>query len=389
MNLLNRAISILSGILLSTTSYSQNDSCHLKISLLTCSPGEELYSVFGHSALRVIDQTAKTDIIFNYGTFDFDDPDFYIKFVKGKLLYYVSVENFSDFQYSYNLENRSIIEQELKLPCAEKEKLFEAFRINSLEQNKYYPYHFFFDNCSTRLRDIVAKNTEDSVSFKLFIENPPPSFRDMIHVYLEKGGHYWSEFGIDLLLASRIDRKVINEEAMFLPDYLLKGFDSAVIRQSPLVKSKKLILPLAHKVGAEEKTSLFTPLAVTTMLLLIGIIFSFIRAKWAQNFLDIFDIGYFLILGFIGCFILFMWFGTSHDLCADNYNLLWAIPSHLFIAFFILKKKPFIRKYFAFSAIICLVVTVAWSFIPQGMNSAFLPLVLLSGIRSAGRALKK
>lgn len=102
-----------------------------------------MYSIFGHSAYRVIDRLAQTDIIFNYGTFDFEDPDFYIKFVRGKPLYFVSRQRFKDFIYSYNLENRSIIEQELDLTCIEKHKLYEALQVNAIEENKYYHYQFF------------------------------------------------------------------------------------------------------------------------------------------------------------------------------------------------------------------------------------------------------
>src|SRR5688500_1732759 len=138
-------LTILLSVFISTTLFSQIDTCNTRITLLTCGPGEELYSLFGHSALRVTDATG-LDIIFNYGTFDFDDPQFYVKFVKGKLLYFVSTERFSDFRRSYQYENRSIIEQDLHLTCEERQRLFDALRINAREENKYYAYEFLFDN---------------------------------------------------------------------------------------------------------------------------------------------------------------------------------------------------------------------------------------------------
>ncbi|MGB4844981.1 MAG: DUF4105 domain-containing protein, partial [Ferruginibacter sp.] len=129
---------------------SAQDSSRLRISLLTCTPGEELYSTFGHSAYRVIDSTSLTDIVYNYGTFNFDDDGFYLKFVQGKLLYYVSAEYFTDFKYLYQSTNRGITEQVLNLSAAEKISMQRFLNNNLKEENKYYKYDFFFDNCTTR-----------------------------------------------------------------------------------------------------------------------------------------------------------------------------------------------------------------------------------------------
>lgn len=379
-------ISLLLIVLCCATSFSQSDSCKLKISLLTCGPGEELYSVFGHTAIRVKDD-ANFDIIYNYGTFDFEDPDFYTKFVKGKLLYFVSAENFGSFMEEYRLENRSVIEQELNMSCEEKEKLFNALRVNSREENKYYEYQYLFDNCSTRPRDIIVQNFNETVSFRNILPEPRPSFRDLIQENLDRGKLYWSEFGIDLLLASRIDRKVSNLEAMFLPDFLMMGFDSATIEDHKVVSNKKVLLrsiPAQH-----ENDCWFTPLVFTMILMITGLVLTFFRTGWGEKAGNIFDIAYFLILGLVGCFMLFMWFGTDHELCRDNYNISWALPTHLVMSFFVLKKKPFVKKYFAFTAILSLLILVSILILPQEMNTAFLPLILLSAIRSAYRSLKK
>ncbi len=177
-------------LLASFTSVIAKDSCRLHISLLTCSPGEELYSTFGHTALRVKDNTTGSDIVFNYGTFEFG-PDFYTKFIKGQLRYFLSIENFADFAYSYQYESRSIQEQVLQLSCVEKEKLFTALQINAQEENKYYQYDFLFDNCTTRAKDIVARNTASPVVFNNILPADVPTFRNQIHYYLNKGGQYW------------------------------------------------------------------------------------------------------------------------------------------------------------------------------------------------------
>ncbi len=381
---LKRAVAILLCVFSSLSLFSQDDSCNLKISLLTCGPGEDLYSIWGHSAIRVKVANSGTDVIFNYGTFDFEDPDFYTKFTKGKLLYYVSVEDFERFMYSYQLENRSVIEQELRLTCEEKERLFNALRTNAREENKYYKYQFLFDNCSTRLRDIVVTNNDDSVSFKRILPVEAPTFRNMIHANLDHSKHYWSKFGIDLALASRIDRKVANAEAMFLPDYLMMGFDSSVSKDGSLVLNKKTIL--RHVQIGEGSDSGITPIMATIAILLMGIILLFTRS---QKIANVFDITYFLLLGLVGSFMLFMWFGTDHELCRDNYNLLWALPTHLIAVFYVQKNARFKKIYFGATAVLALVVLLFWKVLPQELNIAFLPLILLAGIRSAYRALKK
>ena len=365
---------------------AQNDSCNLKVSLLTCGPGEDLYSIFGHSALRVKDESKNIDVIFNYGTFDFEDPDFYVKFVRGKLLYFVSAERFGDFIRSYSYENRWVAEQVLTLTCSEKTKLFEALRVNAQEENKYYLYEFLFDNCSTRLIDMVRSSADDSVHVKRIIPSDAPTFRNMLHDYLNRSEKYWSKFGIDLLLGSRIDRKVKNEEAMFLPDYLMKGFDSSLIRGSTLVGSKKTILE------ADERTAngfSISPLIVTCLLLVGGVLLTTFRNARTIKALLFFDRFLFFVLGVMGCLMMFMWYGTDHELCRNNYNLYWAIPTHLIAAFLVGSNKPIVRKYFTLTAIVTGVFVLSWLFLPQGMNNAFFPLVLLAAIRSLHRALNK
>lgn len=379
-------------------SYSQADSCNLRISLLTCSPGDDLYSTFGHSALRVTDHTSGLDIIYNYGTFDFDDPDFYLKFARGRLLYYVSVEAYLDFMYAYRMENRGIIEQDLRLSCAEKHQLFEALKINALENNKYYHYEFLFDNCTTRLREMIGNHTKGLV-FNNILQSPPLTFRDMLHDYLDQGRQYWSKLGIDLLLGNGIDRSPSNKEAMFLPDYLMKGFDSALVNGEPLVTGKRILLaqldpdtgqPLAPGAAVPSVAAdwLTQPLTATTALLVLGILITLFGGTRLAKLLAVLDTGFFMLIGGIGLLLLMMWFSTEHVLCANNYNLLWAWPLHLPAAFFMYRKK-WMRFYFRVSAVYYTGLLLTWPLIPQGMNLAFLPVVLLITIRCIHLSFKK
>ncbi len=354
------------------------DSCNLKLSLLTCSPGEELYSTFGHSAIRATDRQNGTDIIFNYGTFQFDD-DFYVKFVRGKLLYMVTVENFADFAAQYRFESRSIQEQMLQLSCAEKEQLYAALLTNSKEENRHYRYDFLFDNCSTRLRDMVAKNTNSGVHFANILPKDVPTFRNLLYTYLNNGGQHWSKFGIDLLLGSRLDKKVTNEQAMFLPDYLLKGFDNATVNNQHLVTKTQTILSMPSPI---KGSSFFQPMVVFSLLLLLMIILSFVPNSGVQRAVTVFDAVFFAILGLIGCLLIFMWTATDHVLCKDNYNLLWALPTHLLAAPFLRQRSKFIHYYLLATIIIQAFLVISWIFLPQQFNLAFLPIVLLILLRS-------
>lgn len=346
--------------------------------MLTCAPGKELYSTFGHTALRVKDEQRGTDYVFNYGTFEFG-PDFYTGFIRGKLLYFLSVQDFSDFVYEYQLQSRSIQQQVLQLNCNEKQKLYTALQVNAEEQNRYYRYDFLFDNCTTRAGDIVTRNTNSPVVFKNILPKYHPTFRDLIHGYLDRGHQYWSKLGIDILLGAKLDRKVSNHEAMFLPDYLLKGFDSASLSGHSLVMSPQTILQMPSPL---KDKSFFTPAVVFVLLLVIVVGISFIPLNGARVAISVFDFLFFFILGLAGLLLLFMWFGTDHKVCQNNYNLLWALPTNVVMAFFVHSKKQWVKTYFNIVFWLSLVLALAWFFLPQQMNIALLPVVLLIIYRS-------
>ena len=374
---MKKLLLLLSLCFITTFSFAQ-DSCNLHISLLTCAPGAELYATFGHTALRVQDATAGTDLVFNYGTFEFG-PDFYTKFIRGKLLYFLSVEDFNDFVFLYQSDSRSIQEQELQLSCEEKENLFSALQVNAKKENRYYRYDFLFDNCTTRAGDIVVNNTNSPVFFKNILPAEAPSFRDLIHSYLDAGHQYWSKLGIDILLGVRVDRKVSNREAMFLPDYLFKGFDNAVINKRPLVNASKTILEMPSSLNDK---SFFNPAFVFSLLLVAILGISLSKKQWAKKVLNAFDFFFFLFLGLTGLLILFMWFGTDHKVCQDNFSLLWALPSHLVMAFFVNSKRQWPKKYFQVIFWLTIALAATWFFLPQQMNDALIPILLLLIYRS-------
>ena len=356
------------------------DSCHYRISLLTCTPGRELYSTFGHSALRITDSESNIDIIFNYGTFDFDDPNFYSKFTRGKLLYFVSVNRFDNFVQEYTYEQRGIMEQVIHLSCQDREKLFDALRENAKEENKFYKYDFIHDNCTTRLRDIVFKNTTGTLQTKNIRPGQGVTFRNLIHEYLNKSYQYWSKLGIDILLGSPVDKKITNSEAMFLPDYLLKGFDSTSVDGEPLVSEKKEIL---KSTLPPDKSPLLSPFAIFAILFLMIALLSFV--KNTNKFFAVFDFILFFFSGALGILILFMWLGTDHPECRNNFNLAWAFPFHIVTVFLIYRKRDWLRYYFFANAFLLFLLLIFWIWLPQEMNNAQVPIICILFLRSIVR----
>lgn len=374
-------ISILANLQISI--YAQ-DTSHLRISLLTCTPGEELYSTFGHSAFRVTDSSKAfndswRDVVYNYGTFNFDDNGFYIKFTRGKLLYFVSAEYFNDFKELYQSTNRGITEQVLNLTAAEKISIQQFLNNNLKEENKYYKYDFFFDNCTTRLRDILKKQ-HDSSFCRVAVMPAGSRFRQAIHQYLDKNNKDWSKLGIDILLGRRCDRVMTAEQMQFLPDNLMKSLDSS---DHKMVLSSQNLYAINNE---NAKGSLFTPLVVFSLLAIIIILLGYSENKWAQVFLNGFDGLFFFLVGVLGIILLFMWFGTDHSMTKDNFNLLWAWPPHAIMAFFVNSRKSLVQKYFMFTAVTLLLVLLSWFFLPQQMNNGLISLVLLLIYRSIKRS---
>jgi len=395
---MKRTVFIILFFLCSISGFAQadKDSCTLEISLLTCAPGTDLYSIFGHTAIRVLDRTRGMDIVYNYGTFDDTDPLFYLKFSRGIMRYSLSADTFENFLPEYQFEHRAIVAQVLNLNCAEKKQLYEALRTNTLEENRLYDYHFHTDNCTTRAARIIESNTSDSLIYKNILpvnssvvqppanssmSGPGLSFRDMIHEYLDKQEAKWSEFGIDLFLGANLDAKVTNVEAIhFLPDYLFKGMDSAYTGNKKMVSEKQILLNFPEK---DSSRNGLTPFVVFLFLFLLTTLLIFFRSRpYIGRTLMIFDIIFFSLLGLFGILMASMWLGRVDDVCRKNINILWALPTHLIIVFFIRKKTAWIKYYFLTTAILALLLLAGFPWWFQRMNIAVVPILLLIIFRS-------
>jgi hypothetical protein len=356
-------------LLFSFKSYSQQDSAtHLQISVITCAPGNDLYSIFGHTAIRIIDSTNHTDLFYNYGTFDFSDPDFYSKFVRGKLNYFLNIDNANDFFASYLQEGRTIYEQILHLTNQQKQTI-QQYLINNLSgNNKYYKYDFLFDNCTTRARDVLTKNTGFTSNWQLVAQGT--TFRNMLYQYLDSAGACWSKLGIDILLGSKIDVPVTMEQSTFLPDYFMHSVDSFNTKNIFVADRKKY----EASIPATEKDN-HQPLIIFSFLAVIVVALANIKHKVIQTIFRYYAIFIVFVTGLLGCLLLFMWFGTDHKSCAANYNLLWALPTNIIACFLVNKKTNYAKNYFLIGLVISGLTVVFWFLLPQQFNVALFPFV--------------
>lgn len=346
-----------------------------RISLLTCSPGVELYSLFGHSAMRVKDPQKNIDVVFNYGTFSFNE-DFYFNFAMGRLNYSLSVSSMKGFLRSYEMEGRGVIEQVLNLDSASKQKVFNFLDWNNEPQNREYLYDFFYDNCSSRLRDVLESSLgKERIAFQDLQEEGKPSFRQIIDEYLIY--HPWGDFGIDLGLGLPCDKSPSSRELMFLPYNLMDAFDAASLDEKHLVAEKKTLLETS---GLTYAFSLFDPIPLFWILFGVIAILSAIGFRKKRIFKGI-DVVFFILIGPVGALVFFLWFITDHTATINNLNMLWAWPTHLLVIPFLFFHAS--RKFYWTAYGIVLVLTlIAFPFLPQTLHYAVIPLILSGIVRA-------
>jgi len=362
-----------------TNSFAQQ----YRISLLTCDPGEEIYSSFGHSGIRVLDQETGRDRVYNYGTFDFRAPNFVLNFAGGRLDYFLSVSTYERFIAEYDYFKRSVREQELDLNQEQKIALVEFLEINYLPENRNYRYDFFYDNCATRIRDVMEKILGDNLIWKdEEQESVGKTFRQLID---EKVFYMpWSDLGIDLALGSRLDRDATPREEQFLPEYMEYAFGRAEIQKDgptrPLVKSERVILDFTAKKGS---LGLLNPYLLFWIVAIIFTAITFIGFKRKKLFIG-FDLVFFGILGILGLVMTALWVGSDIPSTKWNWNVLWAFPGHLLLIPGLLSKslKPWLRKYLLFALILADAAVVFWILGWQSFHPSLIPLMLVIILRT-------
>ncbi|MDR3681645.1 MAG: DUF4105 domain-containing protein [Flavipsychrobacter sp.] len=333
------------------TSFAQADSSHLRISLLTCGVGDEIWETFGHDGVRIIDSAHHTDMVYNYGTFNGFDKGFELAFMRGKLLYYLSYGPFPEFMQEYVDAHRKVQEQVFDMTGAQKQQVYAFLQNNAQEENRYYKYDFFFDNCATRIRDILPDDRVFGSKFHYGNVLPPNSsisFRDIINKYFYR--QLWERFGINILLGSKIDRIMTNKDIMFLPDFLRDGLDKATVDGRRVVTAPKTILDGSPVKPAEPDG----PLVVTSIIAILTISGLFIKRLRVLGV--VMSSLLLMVTGLLGILVLVMWFGTDHQGCSNNYSLLWALPTNVILAFTMNRKKGNDR--YALIAILLLIASL-------------------------------
>ena len=361
----------------SLTAFSQNIqlSPQAEISNIICGPWQgEVYSAFGHNAIRVYDPVNQIDDAYNYGVFDFNQPNFYLNYTRGLLLFKLGVYPYPDFRGYYVYYNRSVTEQVLNLSASQKQSIYDFLEWNARPENETYRYDYFYNNCATQVRDVFAKTLKDSIQFDGSFIKTNYSIRQLTDIYLIK--QPWGDLGIDICLGLPMDKKATPYEYMFLPDYLGLSFDHATLKKGntdvPLVKEKRLVF-----VSQPENVlpGFYPPWVVFGVFLVIAVGLSFydLRRKKLSRWFDLIVFG---TLGFLGLLLFLLWTATDHAAAAWNFNLLWALPTHVF-ALVIYRKKsaPFLKKYFLIVTGLTLILLASWFILPQQLNNYLLPFV--------------
>lgn len=358
----------------------------IRFSLLTCGAGEEIYSLFGHTAIRYENFTRGIDAVFNYGIFSFNTPNFILRFTLGETDYQLGVTSYKQFAYEYTWTGRDVWQQTLNLNAEEKKKLLALLEENYLPQNRIYRYNFFYDNCATRPRDQIERAVQgtleyadDMTSFQTGI-----SFRDIVHQYTI--GHSWARFGIDLCLGSQADKDITRRQMMFAPFYLKDFLAKAQLKNAqgmerPLVFSEDHIIQSPQQTSTEE-----TPSPLQTAFLLFTIVtIATAYGIYRRKSLWLLDLLLFLAAGVAGCILAFLASFSQHPAVSPNYLLFLFHPLHLLCLPWMIKRVRKKEKsiYMWANITVLTFFILLWGIIPQEFNLAVLPLALSLWIRSA------
>tara|TARA_B100000949_G_C14287439_1_gene455101 strand:- start:3489 stop:4658 length:1170 start_codon:yes stop_codon:yes gene_type:complete len=350
-----------------------------KVSLLTCAAGDELYSAFGHSAFRVQDPALGIDVVYNYGTFDFNQPNFYLNFTKGKMIYSLSRRNFEGFLYEYELEKRWVKEQILDLDLENRNQLLAFFEENYLPENRDYLYDPLLNNCSSITGDILKEQFGDAIVFDGSYLEKQYTFRQLVRQFMDV--NTWSMFGIDLAFGSPVDRKATVQEHMFLPYYAMEQLRNTTLNGKPLVQRERTILDYSEH--TQKGFFPLLPLFWFLMLMAFTAIITYFdfkhktRSRWL-------DFSLLFITGLAGTFLFLLWVAADHTSTPYNFNILWAFPINACTAFALVfqdKVPQWVPKYLWVALGLMVVTILLWIIKVQIFSPVVIPLLLTLAIR--------
>ena len=370
-------------ILLSFVGLTPAKAQFWEVSLLTADPGTELYSSFGHSAIRMREMgpDGGRDLVFNFGTFDFDTPNFYGKFATGKLNYMLSVATYDRFIVEYDYYKRGLREQVLDLNEEQKDFLLQHLDAQYAPERRFYKYDFFYNNCATKIRDAFDIAMGEQLVWSDSVAEEK-TFRNLIDEFVLPLP--WADFGIDLALGAVIDRPATELEKQFLPTYMEQAFANATILENgvsrPLVKQSRVLLEYP-KENAQQ--SLLNPSMVFWLLTLVFAaltLYGFKKGKLMKGL----DLALFGSVGILGLVVAFLWFFTDHTATAWNCNILWAFPGHLVLVWGLVARPnaTWISSYLLFAMGATVMTLLFWIFGLQSFSPALIPILLLLLLRS-------
>ena len=365
---MNNKVLLLIFFFLSSFSFSmEQDIDRYNISILTVSPGKDLVDAFGHSGIRVVDNESNYDVVFNFGIYDFQAPDFYSNFVKGRPIYSLGINNYNRFFNDYKNQKRGILEHKIQISKNKKDALIRLLFENSRQENKFYVYEYFNDNCSTKVADLFIENFNDEIynSEINLSSKSNDSYRSLIYKMIPKNS--WGSLGIDICLGSIIDQDISYRQTFFLPSKFGSFLDT-IESVSPEIIESKLLLK-SQDVFKESSFNLTSPLFVILFISILIILVSFrdYRNNKQTKILDILLIS---ITTTIGLLISYLWFYSDHSAASQNYNILWASPLNiiLFIDLFTRKKRKWILGYLKFIFLMLLLMMSHWILSVQTFN---------------------
>lgn len=356
-------------------------SVYSEVSIVTCSSGDELFEAFGHSAIRIKDPVLQLDLVYNYGIFDFNSPNFYTNFAKGKLLYKLGRYQFNYFLESYAKDKRWVKEQILNISQEQKQEFFKFLELNAAPQNASYLYDPFYNNCASKLRDITKSVLKDKVSFSDINLPKKETLRTLMNN--EIYWNTWGSCGINLALGNKLDKEITTEQFMYLPYFVYAIFKNSTIlvdgKPESLIKKENILLGYSDK---KTKFEWLNPLLIFSVLSLLGIWITFkdYKNRKRNKFLD-FVI--FSITGLIGVLLTFLWFFTDHSTTPNNFNVFWVFPFNFLALFFILKNQPkkWILYYLYLLVVFILLIPIFWILEIQLFPKAVIPILILLQIR--------
>ena len=377
--LLNTALTKAS--LLETT-LSETDT--ISVSLLTATPGKQIYERFGHTGIRIYVPSKKFDGVYHYGLFSFSDPNFEYRFMKGKTDYMIGCMHYHDFLTMYAIRGSGVRELKLNLTQEEARNLFDALLINIKPENQTYRYSFLYDNCATRPLEIIFRSLSGEVNIAP-LEEPVPTFRNLIHECTAQDK--WVMFGLDLILDGEVDEKISLPNKPFLPHITEQIFQSAIIERDGVEDNLssepvEVLAPRAEK----KESSIFdsiTPNVLSIVLLLLVIVGSIIEIK-REKHNRVLDTIISAICGILGVVIFFLMLFSEHPAVSLNVNAMWLHPIWLVVIplIWIRKAQKFLYCYHFINFALLLLYFVVAIFVKQYIEFATFMFVGILLVRS-------